>query len=116
MVRDIRHHDQPRIPPLSMSFRGGCLALTALMFGAQATQAQTRLYYDQTYLRASHNWAFRSAYPGTDRLFNAFDYVHSILYETLWRNPDAPQSTLDRQQFDFITTKLLVHPPRFALD
>jgi hypothetical protein len=65
---------------------------------------------------ASHNWAFRSAYPRADRLFNAFDYGHSILYETLWRNPRASTQALDGRQFDFITTDLLVRPPRVALD
>ena len=65
---------------------------------------------------ASHNWAFRSTYSKADRLFNAFDYGHAILYETLWRNPSAPQSALDNKQFDFITRELLVHPPRVTLD
>ena len=82
----------------------------------QDAQAQTRLYYEQTYMAASHNWAFRSAYPGAERLFNAFDYGHSILYETLWRNPAAPTQALDGRQFDFITKDLLMRPPRVALD
>jgi hypothetical protein len=82
----------------------------------RAASAQSRLYYEQTYLPASHNWVFRSTYSKADRLFNAFDYGHAILYETLWRRPGAAQSVLDGKQFDFITRDLLVHPPRVNLD
>jgi len=74
------------------------------------------LYYEQTYMPASHNWAFRSAYSKSDRLFNAFDYGHAVLYETLWRHPSAPVERLDQREFDFITKKLLVDPPRVTLD
>jgi hypothetical protein len=88
----------------------------AVVLSAGSVDAQTRLYYEQTYMPAPHNWAFRSTYPRADRLFNAFDYGHAILYETLWRKPDAATETLDRQQFDFITKKLLVNPPRVMLD
>lgn len=88
----------------------------ALVFGAGPVEAQTRLYYEQTYMPASHNWAFRSTYPRANRLFNAFDYGHAILYETLWRKPDAAPRTLEQQEFDFITRKLLVNPPRMMLD
>ena len=90
--------------------------LLAIALGGSAAQAQTSLYYEQTYMKAPHNWVFRSHYPEADRLFNAFDYGHAILYETLWRNPDSPSSSLDEKQFNFITQKLLVHPPRVMLD
>jgi len=88
----------------------------ALVLGAGSVDAQTRLYYEQTYMPAPHNWAFRAAYPRADRLFNAFDYGHAILYETLWRKPDAAPQILEQKQFDFITKKLLVNPPRVMLD
>lgn len=78
--------------------------------------AQATRYYEQTYMHASHNWVFRATYPEADHLFNAFDYGHAILYETLWRHPDAPAGALDDKQFSFITTKLLVHPPSVMLD
>ncbi len=90
--------------------------LIAIAFSGSAAQAQTRLYYEQTYMRAPHNWVFRARYPEADRLFNGFDYGHAILYETLWRTPNAPSSSLDEKQFNFITQKLLVHPPRVILD
>jgi hypothetical protein len=73
-------------------------------------------YYEQTYLPASYNFALRARYPSVDGLLNAFDYGHSILYETLWRNPNAARDALDKDRFDFITTSLLRHPPSVPLD
>jgi hypothetical protein len=73
-------------------------------------------YYEQTYFPASHNFAFRNRFPGIDGLFNAFDYGHSVLAETLWRNPDTPREVLDEKQFRFITTRLLRRPPAVTLD
>jgi hypothetical protein len=87
------------------------IAASAATAGAQATR-----YYEQTYMHASHNWVFRATYPEADHLFNAFDYGHAILYETLWRHPDARREVLDVKQFGFITTHLLVHPPSVMLD
>jgi hypothetical protein len=78
--------------------------------------AEAASYYDQTYLAASHNWAFRSAFPRVDALFNAFDYGHAKLYETLWRDPRAPRAQLDDREFRFITGDLLRHPPGVPLD
>jgi len=72
--------------------------------------------YDQTFLSANHNWAFRHEFADVDALFNAFDYGHARLYETLWRTPAAAQSVLDEKEFRFITTKLLRDPPTVALD
>ncbi len=46
--------------------------------------AQVSTYYEQTFLSAPSNWAFRRTFTKADRLFNAFDFGHSILYETLW--------------------------------
>ena len=89
------------------------LALIAL---PAASEAQSGKYFEQTYFPASHNWAFRSSYPRADRMFNAFDYGHAILYETLWRQPTAKASVLETDQFSFITTKLLAKPPRVMLD
>lgn len=74
---------------------------------------------DQTYLGASYNWAFRSTYPKSDRLFNAFDYGHAILYERLLRDQGRPNDAvrdIDGREFEFITTHLLVHPPSVPLE
>ncbi len=73
-------------------------------------------YYEQTYFPASHNWAFRHQYAQADRLFNAFDYGHAIVYEELIAHPDGPVSRIEDDRFTFITTRLLVHPPAVPLD
>ncbi len=70
---------------------------------------------EQLYYPARHNWKFRDEYPRADRLFNAFDYGHAILYERLWRDPDAPVSALERDEFAYIVDTLLIAPPRLAL-
>ena len=74
---------------------------------------------EQTYLGASSNWAFRARYPGADRLFNAFDYGHAVLYERLLRaegNPEEARRTIEGREFEFITKQLLVHPPALPLE
>ncbi|HEX2779936.1 MAG TPA: hypothetical protein VHM30_10575 [Gemmatimonadaceae bacterium] len=71
--------------------------------------------YEQQYLSGRFNWKFRDEYPAADRLFNGFDYGHSILYETLWRHPDAPVERLERAEFEKLTTRILRDPPRLAL-
>ena len=90
--------------------------LGALITGCATGGGHAGSYYDQTYLSAPHNWAFRGEFPKVDALFNAFDYGHAKLYETLWRDPDAPRPVLDERQFRFITTDLLRHPPTVPLD
>lgn len=87
----------------------------AALFAAGPASAQ-QAYFEQTYLSASYNWAFRDRFPRVDALFNAFDYGHAILYQTLWRNPDAKLADLDTARFLFITTRLLRDPPTVPLD
>ena len=91
-------------------------ASLALSIAPLTLASQTTAYYEQAYLPASHNWAFARAYRDADRLFNAFDYGHSILYETLWTRPSASRERLDVREYDFITRKLLVAPPNVPLD
>ncbi len=91
--------------------------LAALILSALAgpASAQWTAKAEQFYLPASHNWKFREGYAAADRLFNAFDYGHAILYEVLYTRPDAPASLLEEREYDFITKKLLVSPPRLPL-
>ena len=70
---------------------------------------------EQLYLPAAHNWKFRDGYPNADRLFNAFDYGHAILSERLWRDPGAPVTALERDEFTFIADTLLRSPPRLPI-
>ena len=81
--------------------------------GARAQWATT---YESMYLPGSFNWQFRHNYPAADRLFNAFDYGHAILYERLWTEPAAPVSSLEEQEYAFITRSLLVRPPKLPLE
>jgi ketosteroid isomerase-like protein len=71
---------------------------------------------EQFYYPGSFNWKFLSNYPEAARLFNAFDYGHAILYEALYTRPDSVRaaSELDRA-YRYLTTDLLVRPPRFAV-
>ncbi len=86
------------------------------MLAPDSASAQWSTTHEQFYLQAPHNWYFRNHYQGADRLFNAFDYGHAILYETLWTRPDAPASVLEEKEYDFLTTRVLVRPPRVPLE
>ncbi len=81
-----------------------------------AAHAQWSTTYETFYLQAPHNWVFRNNYQGADRLFNAFDYGHAILYETLWTKPDAPASALEEKIYNKLTREVLVRPPRVPLE
>ena len=91
-------------------------AVAALALPPRVAPAQWSTVYEQFYLQAPHNWVFRDEYQGADRLFNAFDYGHAILYETLWTRPDAPASRLEEKEYDYLTKRVLVHPPRVPLE
>ena len=87
---------------------GAVLALPA--------QAQWVRQYEQFYLEAPHNWVFRDRYMAADRMFNAFDFGHAILYETLWTKPGAPASELEQKWYDRLTQQILIKPPRVPLE
>ena len=91
----------------------GC---TLLGMAPRTAGAQWSTTYDQFYLPDRTNWAFRNNYPAADRLFNAFDYGHAILYETLYRKPNGNPARLEEREYDFITRKLLVDPPRIPVE
>jgi hypothetical protein len=78
--------------------------------------AQWSTVYEQTYLPASHNWAFRRQYNAAERLTYAFDYGHAILYETLWTRPNAPPELLEERIYDRLTRRILVRPPHVPLE
>ncbi|MDQ3696806.1 MAG: hypothetical protein M3373_02105 [Gemmatimonadota bacterium] len=92
------------------------LAAVAAPFTPSGADAQWVTTYEQFYLQAPHNWEFRDRYQAADRLFNAFDYGHAILYETLWTKPNAPASVLEEKEYDHLTKKVLVKPPRLPLE
>lgn len=94
------------------------LAILALYsVGNPATAgAQWSTTYETFYLQASHNWTFRNNYQAADRLFNAFDFGHAILYETLLTKPNAPVSELEEKIYNKLTKQVLVKPPRVPLE
>ncbi|CAA9305002.1 MAG: hypothetical protein AVDCRST_MAG40-614, partial [uncultured Gemmatimonadaceae bacterium] len=92
------------------------LAVAAFALAARPAAAQWVTTYDQFYYPAEHNWVYRDRYPFADRLFNAFDYGHAILYEELYTKPGAPASRLEQKQYDFLTRRVLPNPPRVPLE
>ncbi|CAN5753131.1 hypothetical protein BH23GEM6_BH23GEM6_13190 [soil metagenome] len=113
-------HEPMKQPNTTMNLlsRRALMSTVALAVGLSASpaQAQWSTAYEQFYLPASHNWAFRQNYNAAERMFYAFDYGHAILYETLWSRPNAPVSLLEEQIYDRLTRRILVRPPRLPLE
>jgi ketosteroid isomerase-like protein len=93
-------------------------AAIALILGAMTAPASAQWVRqnEQFYLPASHNWVFRDNYMGADRLFNAFDYGHAILYETLLQDLAGAVERLEVDEYDFLTRRLLRKPPRVPVE
>lgn len=102
--------------PSTVSRRLRTLAASALCLLPAALSAQWSTAYEQFYLQAPHNWQFRTHFAYADRLFNAFDFGHAILYETMWRFPDAPVAELETRRYDQLTKRVLQKPPRLPLE
>ena len=106
---------KPRRMLMIMPVLGMVLGSAAEPAAAQGSRRWSTVS-DQFYLPAEHNWKFRRTYPVADRLFNAFDYGHAILYETLYTKPNAPAGELEDREYNFVTRRLLVNPPRVPLE
>ena len=91
-------------------------ALAALTLAALVPACARHAPYEQTYLAARHNWRFRREFPAADRLFNAFDFGHAVLYETLLAHPDDAARRLESREFAHVTRQVLRHPPDVPLD
>jgi len=91
------------------------LALGAVLLLAPVAEshAQERRS-EQFYYPGDFNWRFLRTYPEAARLFNAFDYGHAVLYERLLTSGDRVQGAL-ADEYRFLTQRLLVRPPRFAI-
>jgi len=107
-----------RIITRKLGLAAGFIAVATVAIAAapRAARAQWATVDEQFYLQARHNWEFRRQYIGADRLFNAFDYGHAILYETLWTKPSAPVSLLESKHYKHLTGTVLVRPPRVPLE
>jgi hypothetical protein len=90
--------------------------LLAVALVAEPVHAQWVTTFETFYLQAPHNWQFRTRYRSADRLFNAFDYGHAILYETLLTKPNADSTLLEDRIYDRLTKKILPSPPRVPLE
>jgi hypothetical protein len=108
-------HAAPFVRQIVSAALLGAGALVASLAVPSSADAQWSTAYEQYYLPGQFNWTFRTTYPAADRLFNAFDYGHAILYERLYNDAHAPTSGLEQEEYDFITKKLLVSPPRLPL-
>ena len=89
------------------------LSLVLLVVAADSANAQRR--DEQFYFPGRFNWSFLHRYPDAARLFNAFDYGHAVLYERLYTAPGAPVSSLEEEEFLFLTKDLLRRPPKFGI-
>ena len=70
---------------------------------------------EQFYFPGRFNWNWLRNYPEAARLFNAFDYGHAVLYERLLTRSGAELDAALEKEFRFLTTDLLIRPPRFAV-
>lgn len=104
----------------TIRFRRGLarwMAGALLVTAAAPAAAQWATTHEQYYLPGDFNWQFRALYPSADRLFNAFDYGHAILYEIMWSRPASEAvPALEQREFERITRELLVNPPRLPLE
>jgi hypothetical protein len=91
------------------------LALAALLGALPSRHLAAQDQRDEWfYMPGSFNWRFLGTYPAAARLFNAFDYGHAVLYERLYaERGDASQAL--KKEYRYLTTDLLVRPPRFAV-
>jgi hypothetical protein len=95
------------------------LAVAALLSMAGATPRPVDAQHrrdEQFYYPGSFNWKFLTNYPEAARLFNVFDYGHAILYERLYTLPDSVRAAAAlKRAYRYLTTDLLVRPPRYAV-
>jgi hypothetical protein len=100
---------------MSMKTRITSLAASAFMLGTTLSTATGQTQRDeQFYYPGDFNWQFLSKYPEAARLFNAFDYGHAVLYERLYTKRGKASRELEKE-YRYLTTDLLVRPPRFAV-
>jgi hypothetical protein len=119
MTATLRLRSRPAALHLALRPRAAVALLAAaaaLGTTPHLAAAQWSTTFEQHYFADPSNWAFRRTYPASDRLFNAFDYGHAILYERLYTRPHDDPSVLEETEYEFITKKLLVKPPRLPLE
>ena len=98
----------PRLLAAALALGLGTAAIRPPMLAAQDSRDE------QFYYPGAFNWRFLALYPEAARLFNAFDYGHATAYETLLTDGPGATPALARE-YHYLTTDLLVRPPRFAI-
>jgi hypothetical protein len=93
--------------------RGLSVAGLLLGVGVSTTAAQVRRD-EQFYYPGRFNWQFLANYPEAARLLNAFDYGHAVLCERLYTKGVHAGPALEKE-YRYLTTDLLIRPPRFAV-
>jgi uncharacterized membrane protein len=91
------------------------LGLAALALGIPGGVGAQDRRDEQFYYPGSFNWSFLKVYPEAARLFNAFDYGHAVLYERLLTRPVGEREAALEKEYQFLTTDLLIRPPKFAV-
>ena len=91
---------------------GSLMAMVVAVPGGIAAQDRRD---EQFYYPGSFNWTFLKVYPEAARLFNAFDYGHAVLYERLLTKPAPEREAALEKEYQFLTTNLLIRPPKFAV-
>jgi hypothetical protein len=91
------------------------LSVAVLLLGVGVSTATGQAQRDeQFYYPGKFNWQFLANYPAAARLFNAFDYGHAVLYERLYTE-GADEARQLEKEYRYLTTDLLIRPPRFAV-
>jgi hypothetical protein len=91
------------------------IAAAAFLLGTTLSTAAAQTQRDeQFYYPGDFNWRFLGKYPEAARLFNAFDYGHAVLYERLYTKRGKASRELEKE-YQYLTTDLLIRPPRFAI-
>ena len=92
-----------------------CVLVFPFLLGMGVGTASGQVQRDeQFYYPGSFNWKFLANYPEAARLFNAFDYGHAVLYERLYTRRGKAARELEKE-YRYLTTDLLIRPPRFAI-
>jgi uncharacterized membrane protein len=94
---------------------GTSLGLAVLALGLPGGAGAQDRRDEQFYYPGPFNWSFLKVYPEAARLFNAFDYGHAVLYERLLTRPAPEREAALEKEYRFLTTDLLIRPPKFAV-
>ncbi|HEX5385337.1 MAG TPA: hypothetical protein VFW66_01405, partial [Gemmatimonadales bacterium] len=89
---------RPRMPRILI------VPLVLLSFAIPAGAHAQDQRNEQFYYPGDFNWKVLQRYNAAGRLFNAFDYGHAILYETLYTRPEDLERELEQKQFTYLTT------------